>query len=219
MKYPVDWPDAPLVRGRRPPGSRLCRSAHTFARQVNVLTVRCWYGGSPAANQQAKERTLATSTYNSSGPSGRCTNPTLEGSDHDDWGPDVMVVSGGPRDPRDFTAIVGVAPPRLALTADLPSRRSGAPRLQRATRSARTTTARRTASAKRAAASGRDDDGGGEPPGDPALDAEGRATGGASHDPGLDDIEKQRLYREVAQQARRRSRYTREMRGTRRWRS
>jgi hypothetical protein len=99
------------------------------------------------------------------------------------------------------------------------TRATATPRLSRATRTARTTTSRRTTTMASSARSSDADDGGGEPPGDPALDAEGRATGGASDDSGpwLTSIKKELLEREVAQHARSRSRYMREVRGTRRW--
>ncbi len=93
------------------------------------------------------------------------------------------------------------------------------PRVHRSTRPTRITTTRRTTTMASSARSSDADDGGEEPPGDPALDAEGRATGGASDDSGpwLTSIEEELLHREVAQQARRRSRYMREVRGARRW--
>jgi hypothetical protein len=96
---------------------------------------------------------------------------------------------------------------------------TSSPRVHRSTRPTRITTSRRTTTMSSSARSSDADDGGGEPPGDPALDAEGRATGGASDDSGpwLTSVEEELLYREVAQQARRRSRYMREVRGTRRW--
>ena len=96
------------------------------------------------------------------------------------------------------------------------------PRTTRATRTTRTTTSSRTATMSSSTRSSDADDGGGEPPGDPApIGAEGRATGGASHDSGpwLTFIEEQRLHREMAQRARSRSRYMRDVRGMRGWSS
>ena len=87
-----------------------------------------------------------------------------------------------------------------------------APRTTRATRSTRTATSRRTTSMSRSTRRSDADDGGGEP--DPApLGAEGRATGSASGSPGpwLARHEVVLLEREMAQQARRRARYIRDL--------
>ena len=97
-----------------------------------------------------------------------------------------------------------------------------APRIARATRTSRITTGRRTTTMAASSSSGGGDDSGGELPHDPApLGAEGRATGGASDDSGpwLTSIEEQRLHREMAQRARSRSRYMRDVRGMRGWSS